>query len=318
MHYLITGGAGFIGSHLAEVLISLGHRISVIDNFDEFYSKTIKLKNLEKLIHHPSFHLYQMDIRNHDELEDRLNHHYDAIIHLAAKAGVRPSIQAPMEYQSVNGNGTQSLLEFAKERKVKKFIFASSSSVYGINKHYPWSEDDHTLLPISPYASTKITGELLGHVYHKLHGIQFLALRFFTVYGPRQRPDLAINKFCRKILKREPIPFYGDGSTKRDYTYIDDIINGIIGAIKYNKTGYEVINLGNSKLTSLTELVKTIEKCLGIKAIINYLPAQAGDVPITCANITKAKHLLDYHPQTDLKTGIARFVSWMNLRAGSR
>ena len=317
MHFLVTGGAGFIGSHLSEYLINQGHQVSVIDNFDTFYSRTLKEKNIEKLMENPLFELFELDIRDYDGMMNQLADDYDAIIHLAAKAGVRPSIEAPMEYQTVNVNGTQNMLEFAKNKNIKKIVFASSSSVYGVNPNYPWTEDDYVLQPISPYASTKISGELLGHVYHKLYGIQFLALRFFTVYGPRQRPDLAINKFCRMIAAGKPIPFYGDGSTQRDYTYVGDIVNGIVRAIEYDKTGCEVMNIGNNGLVSLSDLVETIEESLDVKAIINRLPEQPGDVRITYANIEKAKALLEYQPKTTLKEGIANFVHWMKLELPS-
>lgn len=317
MHILVTGGAGFIGSHLSEYLINQGHQVSVIDNFDTFYSRTLKEKNIEKLMENPLFELFELDIRDYDGMMNQLVDDYDAIIHLAAKAGVRPSIEAPMEYQSVNVNGTQNMLEFAKNKNIKKFVFGSSSSVYGVNPNYPWTEDDYVLQPISPYASTKISGELLGHVFHKLYDIQFLALRFFTVYGPRQRPDLAINKFCRMIAAGKPIPFYGNGSTQRDYTYVGDIVNGIARAIEYDKTGYEVMNIGNNGLVSLSELVETIEESLDVKAIINRLPEQPGDVRITYANIEKAKALLEYQPKTTLKEGIANFVHWMKLELPS-
>lgn len=313
MHFLVTGGAGFIGSHLSEYLISQGHQVSVIDNFDTYYPRSLKEKNIEQLMEHPLFELFELDIRDYDGMVEQLVDDYDGIIHLAAKAGVRPSIKAPMDYQTVNVNGTQNLLEFAKKKNIKKFVFGSSSSVYGVNKNYPWSEDDYVLQPISPYASTKISGELLGHVYHKLYDIQFLALRFFTVYGPRQRPDLAINKFCRKIAASEPIPFYGDGSTQRDYTYVGDIVNGIVKAIEYEATGYEVMNIGNNGLVSLSQLVETIEESLGMKAIINRLPEQPGDVRITYANIDKAQKILGYKPKTTLREGIVNFVNWMKL-----
>lgn len=314
MHFVITGGAGFIGSHLSEFLVNQGHEVTAVDCFDNYYPRALKEKNIEWLRIQPNFILEEIDIRDFDDLMDRLDGSYDGIIHLAAKAGVRPSIKSPMEYQTVNVNGTQNMLELANRKNIKKFIFGSSSSVYGVNENFPWSEDNYVLQPISPYASTKISGELLGHVYHKLYNIQFLALRFFTVYGPRQRPDLAINKFCRKIVDNQPIPFYGDGSTQRDYTYVGDIVSGIVKAIDYDKTGYEIINIGNNKVVSLTQLVKTIEKELGKKAIIDRLPEQPGDVRLTYANILKAKKLLGYEPETSLAQGIKSFIQWLELR----
>ncbi|MGK2861763.1 MAG: GDP-mannose 4,6-dehydratase, partial [Chitinophagaceae bacterium] len=239
------------------------------------------------------------------KISDDLN----IIIHLAAKAGVRPSIQDPILYQDVNVGGTQALLEFARERSVKQFVFASSSSVYGINENVPWKETDN-LLPISPYASTKLSGEMLGHVYSHLYGIRFLALRFFTVYGPSQRPDLAIHNFFRSIINNIPIPVFGDGSTSRDYTFIDDTIKGIMGAMNYHRSGFEIINLGNHKTITLTELIGAIEKICGKRAIIDRQAAQPGDVPTTFADISKAKRLLDYNPSTDLQDGLAAFYKW--------
>jgi UDP-glucuronate 4-epimerase len=236
---------------------------------------------------------------------------YDVIVHLAARAGVRPSILDPIGYQDVNVRGTQNLLEFARERRIPQFVFASSSSVYGINPRVPWSEDDHVLLPISPYASTKVSGELLGHVYSHLFGIRFVALRFFTVYGPRQRPDLAIHKFAGAIRAGKPIPVFGDGSTRRDYTFIDDIVSGIVGAMTYRKTPFEVVNLGNNATVSLDEMIGRLEEALGARAIIDRQPEQSGDVPQTWAAIDKARDLLGYAPATRFEDGIRRFVAWL-------
>jgi UDP-glucuronate 4-epimerase len=233
----------------------------------------------------------------------------DAIIHIAAKAGVRPSIENPMAYQKVNVIGLQNMLDFAKEKNIKQFIFASSSSVYGLNKHFPWKEDEQ-LLPVSPYAMTKLSGEMMGHVYSHLYGIRFIALRFFTVYGPGQRPDLAIHKFTKAILRNEPILMYGDGSTSRDYTFIDDIIQGVAGAIAYDKSNFEIINLGENHPVSLKDLITTLEEVIGKKAIIEQQPEQPGDVPKTFADISKAKQLLGYNPQTELKAGLKMFYEW--------
>ena len=307
---LITGAAGFIGSHLSEKLLSEGHIITAIDNFDTFYSSDLKRKNIEIALTNKNYTFEELDITNIKDLES-LDQRYDTIIHLAAKAGVLPSIKEPLKYTQTNIVGTQNLLEFAKLRSVKKFIFASSSSVYGVNKNVPWSESDNVLTPISPYAASKVSGELIGQVYASLYQIQFLALRFFTVYGPRQRPDLAIHKFTKMIANEQPIPFYGDGSSKRDYTYVDDIVNGIAACLKYESSLYEIINLGNNSPVSLVELVQTIEGIVEKKAIYNKLPVQMGDVPVTYANINKAGNILGYQPSVKLNDGIRKFFEWL-------
>ncbi len=309
---LITGGAGFIGSTLVRSLLKEGHTLIVVDNFDKFYPRTIKEKNIAGFKNDPAVRFIEADIRDAALYEQLKETHIDTIVHLAAKAGVRPSIADPMGYQDVNVKGTQALLEFARQKKIVQFVFASSSSVYGINKNIPWSEDDPVLQPISPYASTKVSGELLGHAYAHLFGIRFLALRFFTVYGPRQRPDLAIHKFSKSILAGEPITVFGNGSTKRDYTYIDDIINGIRGAIGYDRSMYEVVNLGNNQMISLAEMIATLEEVFGKKAIINGLPEQPGDVPVTCATVKKAKELFGYEPKTSFRDGIQHFKNWID------
>ncbi|MEK7224473.1 MAG: GDP-mannose 4,6-dehydratase, partial [Bacteroidota bacterium] len=259
----------------------------------------------------PDFHFFYNDIATTpaNELAELITEPVGAIIHLAAKAGVRPSIQNPMVYQQTNVIGLQNLLEFAKQKNIKQFIFASSSSVYGINDHFPWKEDEQ-LLPVSPYAMTKQAGEMLGHVYSRLFDIRFIALRIFTVYGPAQRPDLAIHKFIRAILKGEPITMYGDGSSSRDYTFADDVVQGVIAAMHYDKTGFEIINLGNNYAVSLKELIASIEEVTGKKAGIEQLPEQPGDVSKTFADISKAKHLLGYNPQTKLKEGLKKFYDW--------
>ncbi len=307
---LITGGAGFIGSHLSERLVSEGYHLTVIDNFDPYYDKQIKERNLNGFINHPNVRFVECDIRDWDKMEAELIAPYDVIVHIAAKAGVRPSIKAPRAYQEVNVNGTQNMMELAKICKTKQFVFASSSSVYGVNPNMPWNEEDHVLRPISPYASSKISGELLGHVYSKLNDMRFIALRFFTVYGPRQRPDLAIHKFIKKISNNEPIPVYGDGSTERDYTFVKDIINGVRAAMDYDKSMFEIINIGNHQTISLSDMIGTIEEVLGKKAIIDRQPEQPGDVRKTYADITKAKDLLNYEPQTKFIDGIREFVKW--------
>lgn len=310
-HALVTGGAGFIGSHLIDRLLAEGWRVTNVDNFDGFYDRVIKEKNIEAHFDYEGYRLVEADIRDYERLKERLSGDYDVIVHLAAKAGVRPSIKDPLTYQEVNVRGTQNLLELAREWGVKQFVFASSSSVYGVNPNVPWREDDCVLMPISPYAATKVAGELLGHVYSHLYGIRFIALRFFTVYGPRQRPDLAVHKFARLMLRGEPVPVYGDGSSRRDYTYIDDVIEGVLAAMDYTKTQYEVINLGNSRTVSLIELIRALEETLCVKAKLEYLPPQPGDVPQTWADITKAEKILKFCPKTTIHDGIRKFHIWL-------
>lgn len=309
---LLTGGAGFIGSTLAEGLLQEGHKLTIVDNFDSFYPRKVKEENIKGFINKPGLQLIEGDILDPALMERLASTNIDVIVHLAAKAGVRPSIADPIGYQDVNVKGTQNLLELARKKKIVQFVFASSSSVYGVNRNIPWSEDDHVLQPISPYASTKVSGELLGHVYSHLFGIRFLALRFFTVYGPRQRPDLAIHKFTKAILSEQPIDVFGDGSTRRDYTYVDDIVAGIRGAINYDRTMYEVVNLGNNKMVSLSEMIQVLEEVLGKKAIINRMPEQPGDVPVTCAAVEKARELFGYEAKTGFREGIRQFKTWLD------
>jgi UDP-glucuronate 4-epimerase len=313
MHILVTGGAGFIGSNLINTLFrdNPGIKITCIDNFDPFYAAAIKQLNIRDFKSNPGFHFLPVDLATvtSKELCVQIADPVDVIVHIAAKAGVRPSILDPLSYQLTNVTGTQRLLDFAKEKNVNQFVFASSSSVYGINDHYPWKEDE-LLMPISPYAMTKLAGEMLGHVYSKLYNIRFIALRFFTVYGPSQRPDLAIHKFTKAILKGEPITMYGDGSTSRDYTFVDDIVQGVIAAMQYDQTGFEIINLGNHYTISLKELIESVEEVTGKKANIEQLPEQPGDVSKTFADISKAKLLLGYNPQTNLKEGLKKFYDW--------
>jgi UDP-glucuronate 4-epimerase len=311
MKYLVTGGAGFIGSHLVDRLLGEGHRVTVLDNFDPFYDPAVKERNIEPHLTHSEYRLVRADLRDGEAMRQQLEGGYDAIVHLAACAGVRPSIENPARYQEVNVGGTQNLLELAREWGVEQFVFASSSSVYGISPNVPWKEDEPGLRPISPYASTKVSCELLGHVYSHLYGIRFIGLRFFTVYGPRQRPDLAIHKFSRMILAGEAIPFYGNGDTSRDYSYIDDIISGIHSAIHYRDSRYEILNLGNDRPVTLNELVECIEQALGRKAVLKRLPEQPGDVPHTRADVTKSAALLGYHAVTPLSVGIGHFVEWL-------
>lgn len=308
---IVTGGAGFIGSHLVDALLQDSEfHVTCIDNFDSFYNDSLKRKNIENHLKHNNYRLIEADICDFEFLIKELDDNYELIIHLAAKAGVRPSLENPIEYQRVNVLGTQSMLEIARNKGVGKFIFASSSSVYGINKQFPWNEDILELKPISPYATSKIAGEWMGKCYSEIYKMQFVALRFFTVFGPRQRPDLAINKFVSLIQKNEPISLFGDGSTMRDYTFVNDIIKGIQAAMLYQDKRYEVFNLGNSYPIKLSEMINTIESVLQKNANINYLPEQVGDVPATLADISKAQNLLGYIPTTSFKEGIEQFIAW--------
>lgn len=286
--------------------------MTVIDNFDPFYDPEIKERNLAPHRKNPAFTLHRLDIRDLDGMRRELSGDFSCIVHLAARAGVRPSIEDPVGYQEVNVRGTQNLLELAKEWGTQQFVFASSSSVYGVNPNVPWREDDHVLQPISPYASTKVSGELLGHVYAHLYKIRFVALRFFTVYGPRQRPDLAIHKFTRLISEGKPISYFGDGSTSRDYTFVSDTVSGILGAIDYTGSDFEIFNLGNDATVTLAEMVRAIEGAVGEQAQLNRLPDQPGDVPRTWASVEKAQKSLAYQPTLSFSEGIERFVEWFN------
>ena len=300
--YFITGGAGFIGSTLSERLLKEGNKVITIDNFCDFYNPSIKEENIKKLMLEENFKIYRADIRDREVLKKIFSENdIDVVMHLAAMAGVRPSIENPVLYQEVNCTGTQNILEEMKMHNVKYGVFASSSSVYGNCKEVPFSEDMIVDFAISPYAATKKSNEVMAHVYHKLYNMNIIMLRFFTVYGPKQRPDLAINKFTRLMLNNEEIPMFGDGTTSRDYTYIDDIVDGICKACNYamnNKNVYEIINLGNSTPISLKEMIKEIAKVVGITPKIKELPMQPGDVERTYANIDKAKKLLGYEPKT--------------------
>jgi UDP-glucuronate 4-epimerase len=311
---LITGGAGFIGSHLIDLLLSENAwHATVVDDFNDFYSPDIKRQNVSAHLKNPNFSLFETDIRDADSLKiifEKQN--FDCIVHLAARAGVRPSLSEPKLYAETNITGTLNLLELAKEFGVKQFVFASSSSVYGMNSKIPFSEDDKVSNPLSPYAATKATGELLCHTFSHLYDIRTVCLRFFTVYGARQRPDLAIHYFSKLITEGKSIPVFGDGKTRRDYTYIDDIIQGVRAAIDYNQTKYEVFNLGESETTELSTLISLLESNLGKAAIIDRKPLQPGDVPLTFSDISKAKKLLNYNPQTKIEEGIRKFVDWFN------
>jgi UDP-glucuronate 4-epimerase len=317
MSILVTGGAGFIGSHLVERLLDEGRDVLCLDNFDDFYDPSLKRDNIAPFLRRDGFTLIEGDIRDTDLL-DRIfrDHTISCVVHLAARAGVRPSLDLPLLYQDVNVRGTVTLLDACRRHSVKRFLFASSASVYGINNTIPFNEEDKIDKPISPYAATKAAGELLCFTYHHLYGFPVICLRFFTVYGPRQRPDLAIHKFTRMIARGEEIPLYGDGSTRRDYTYIEDIIDGVMGALRYDGGGYEIINLGDSRTVELTRLISLIEETLGLPVRIQRLPLQPGDVPITYADITKASRLLGYYPEVPIEEGIRRFVMWWRERCG--
>ena len=335
--YLVTGGAGFIGSHLVEKLLKNGNKVINVDNFNEFYNYNIKVKNvldstgkiqknddgeikvnelqdLKKLVDSENYILEIVDITNMEILEEVFQRNkIDTVIHLAAMAGVRPSIEKPLLYEKVNIRGTMNILELINKYNIKKFICASSSSVYGNNEKVPFSEKDNVDRAISPYAATKKSCEIIGHSYHHLYDIDTIMLRFFTLYGPRQRPDLAIHKFTKAIIEEKEIPFYGDGTTQRDYTYIDDIIDGVLKSIIYlekNKNIYEIINLGESETISLRKMVKTLENEIGKKAVLKKLSMQPGDVNRTFADISKAKELIGYDPKTKFEEGIKKFVNW--------
>jgi len=306
----LTGGAGFIGSHLVDKLLEKKLEVVVIDDFNDFYDPRIKRKNIEKHLKNKNYKLYEGDICNLELLEEIFKKYpFSMVVHLAARAGVRPSLKDPLLYERVNGIGTLNLLECAKKYNIKNFIFASSSSVYGINSKVPFSEDDPIERPISPYASTKRANELMCYTYHHLYGMNITLLRFFTVYGPRQRPEMAIYKFTNLIYHNKPIPVFGDGGAKRDFTYIDDIIEGVLSSME-KCYPFEIINLGESKTIKLLELVNLIEKNLEKKAIINFLPQEPGDVPITYADISKAKKLLGYNPKFPPEEGIKEFTRW--------
>ncbi|OQX95765.1 epimerase [candidate division KSB1 bacterium 4572_119] len=310
MLYLVTGGAGFIGSHLIERLLELGHEIDCLDNFNDYYDPKIKYSNIKKCNDFDNFKLIEGDILD-EELLDQIfrQQQYDAIIHLAARAGVRPSVQQPKLYQEVNVRGTLNLLEKAKEQKIEKFVMASSSSVYGNNKKVPFSETDSVDNPISPYAATKKACELIGYTYASLYDISVTCLRFFTVYGPRQRPDMAIHKFTKLIANNKEIPVYGNGKVKRDFTYITDIVDGVLRSIE-KCNGYNIYNLGESDVIELMDLISIIEKYLGKKANIDWRPRQPGDVDITYADVSKAKTELGYNPQVSIEAGLKKFVEW--------
>ncbi len=316
MRILVTGGAGFIGSHLVEKLRGAGHAVAVLDDFNDFYDPQIKRENVAAF--EADVPVHQADLRDNNAVRNLFRREkFDAIVHLAARAGVRPSIQEPQLYFDTNVNGTLHLLEAARVTGVERFVFASSSSVYGICETVPFREDFHLTQTISPYAATKIAGEFLCSTYAHLYGLRVVALRYFTVYGPRQRPDLAIHKFTRRIFEGKPIDQFGDGRTRRDYTYIDDIIQGTMAALQYDGPMFDVFNLGESETIELRELIGAIEQAVGKEARINQLPEQPGDVPRTCADISKARKLLGYDPKTPFREGLPKFVDWFLNSAAS-
>jgi UDP-glucuronate 4-epimerase len=313
---LLTGGAGFIGSHLAEALLRAGARLSVVDNLNDFYSSRWKKANLEDARRLGDFEFFEADICEVDSLHSVFSRTQpDIVVHLAAYAGVRPSIERPQLYEKVNVGGTVNLLELCRQFQVPRLIFGSSSSVYGATSRAPFSEDQVELRPISPYAATKLSGEMLAYTYAHLFGIAAVCLRFFTVYGPRQRPDLAIHKFTALIEAGMPVPIFGDGTTGRDYTYVDDIVAGVMAALTYDPptsvvAKFEVFNLGNSHPVKLLELVDLLENATGRKAVREHRPLQPGDVPLTWADISKSERLLGYAPRTPLREGLKKFVDW--------
>ncbi len=315
MHICVTGGAGFIGGHLCRRLLRDGDRVTAIDNFDPFYPRAIKEEGIEDFPSH-SFTLIETDICNTDTILQALHaRNADAIVHLAARAGVRPSIEAPMAYEETNVRGTQSMLRVAQELDIDTFIYGSSSSVYGNNEKIPFAEDHPVGEPISPYAATKRSGELLAHTFHHLYDITVHCLRFFTVYGPRQRPDLAIHKFARQLLTDQPITMYGDGTSSRDYTYVADIVDGIVRSLRRAKgldePEYEIINLGGSETTQLKDLISGIADAMDVTPEIEQLPTQPGDVKRTYADISKARKLLGYEPDTPIEEGLQTFADWV-------
>jgi UDP-glucuronate 4-epimerase len=309
MRILVTGGAGFIGSHLVEHLLAAGHAVVILDDFNDFYDPQIKQANIAGFAKDVTVH--HVDLRDGASVRNLFRREkFEVIAHLAARAGVRPSIQYPQLYYDANVTGTLHLLEAARVTGVERFIFASSSSIYGASKTVPFSEDQHLTQTLSPYAATKIAGEFLCSTYSHLYRLRVVALRYFTVYGPRQRPDLAIHQFTRRIYAGQPIEQFGDGTTRRDYTFIDDVIQGTIAALQYEGPLFDIFNLGESETIQLKDLIVAIENALGKKAKINQLPEQPGDMPLTCADISKAKELLDYRPTTRLSEGLPRFIDW--------
>jgi UDP-glucuronate 4-epimerase len=309
MRILVTGGAGFIGSHLVEKLLAVGHEVVILDDFNDFYDPQIKHANIAGFAKDVT--VCHVDLRDSESVRNLFHREQvDVITHLAARAGVRPSIQYPRLYYDTNVTGTLHLLEAARVTGIERFIFASSSSVYGASKAIPFSEDEHLRQTISPYAATKVAGEFLCSTYSHLYNLRVVALRYFTVYGPRQRPDLAIHQFTRRIYAGQPIDQFGDGTTRRDYTYIEDVIQGTMAALEYEGPLFDIFNFGESETIQLKDLILAIENALGKRAKINQLPEQPGDMPLTCADISKARKLLGYKPTTRLSEGLPNFIDW--------
>jgi UDP-glucuronate 4-epimerase len=317
MKVLITGAAGFIGSHLADRLLADGDEVVGIDDFNDYYDPAIKRRNVSGALDHAGYRLVEGDIRDASLVDELFAHEgFEVVVHLAARAGVRRSLEEPLLYTSVNLDGTMLLLEACRRNRVRRFVFASSSSVYGDDCTPPFREGEAADHPIAPYPATKRAGELLVHSHHHLYGIEAPCLRFFTVYGPRQRPDMAIHKFTRLIDRGEPLPFYGDGTTYRDYTYIDDIIQGVVAAVRVPGLGFAPINLGENQTISLAELVAEIEAALGKEAILDRQPMAPGDMLRTCADLTRARELLDYQPTTSIREGLPRWIEWYRQTYG--
>jgi UDP-glucuronate 4-epimerase len=313
---LVTGGAGFIGSHLIERLLCIGgFRVTIVDDFNDFYLPTLKRENVAQILRRGSVDVIAASLLDSKKMQSLFeSKSFDTIIHLAARAGVRPSLIDPMLYQSVNVEGTYRLLECARKYRVPRFVFGSSSSVYGVTSKVPFVESDPLQTPASPYAATKIAGEAACHVYSHLYGIQVVCLRFFTVFGPRQRPDLAIHRFVSRMLAGEPIPLYGDGSSARDYTYVDDIVGCIVSCLTYEGKRFDIFNVGGEEPIRLDALVQLIARVCDVEPRIQWLPMQAGDMSITWANITKARQSLGYEPRVGREEGVRRFVDWFRMR----
>ena len=303
---LVTGGAGFIGSHLVRALVERGDEVSIVDNFDPFYPERLKRRAL-----HPQARLLESDIRDQDAMHRAFGEvKPDVVVHLAALAGVRPSLERPAAYMDVNVRGTASVLEAARKAGTARFVLGSSSSVYGAHAQAPFRETARIDSPESPYAASKVASEVLARTFHNLYGVEVASLRFFTVYGPRQRPDLAIHKFSRRMLAGQPLPFYGDGSSRRDYTWVDDIIAGVLRACDV-PLQFDVLNLGGAQTTSLAELVTLLEEALGVRAVLERQPAQPGDVPLTSADVSHAGEVLGYAPRTPIRAGLRQFAQWL-------
>lgn len=313
--FLVTGGAGFIGSHLVDRLLAAGAEVAVVDDFNDYYDPALKRANVAAHLQHPRYRLHEGDIRGGVAMNELVRTFAPGcIVHLAARAGVRPSLSDPLLYETTNAMGTLHLLEAARHNRVPKVVFASSSSVYGLNTKVPFAETDALLRPASPYGATKLANEAMCHAYSHLYGLPIVSLRFFTVYGPRQRPDLAIRKFAERMLAGQSIELYGDGSTSRDYTFIDDIVAGVLAAIELDAQGHEVFNLGNSSPVTLAELVAAIETAFDVRAQIVRLPEQPGDVPRTFADVTRAEQRLGFRPSTPLADGLAVFAEWLRAQ----